>query len=70
MFQIFDKLTVKDTRIPQICAQSTESTPYEMLKLCVKKYDDLFIYLKLLYSHFISQYFLHRRLVHIIMLKT
>jgi len=41
-FQIFDKLNIKDTIIPQICAQSTESTPYEMLKLCVKRYDDLF----------------------------
>ncbi|XP_060859857.1 microprocessor complex subunit DGCR8-like [Metopolophium dirhodum] len=36
-YKIFDKLTVKDTIIPQICAQSTESTPYEMLKLCVKR---------------------------------
>ncbi|XP_026819394.1 microprocessor complex subunit DGCR8-like [Rhopalosiphum maidis] len=36
-YKIFDKIKVTDSRIPQICAQSTESTPYEMLKLCVKK---------------------------------
>lgn len=41
-FQIFDKLNINDSIIPEICAQSTESTPYEMLKLCVKKYEDLF----------------------------
>ncbi|KAL4136033.1 hypothetical protein QTP88_007605 [Uroleucon formosanum] len=36
-YKIFDKLSVKDTIIPQICAESTESTPYEMLKLCIKR---------------------------------
>ncbi|XP_025191992.1 microprocessor complex subunit DGCR8-like [Melanaphis sacchari] len=36
-YKIFDQLKVTDSKIPQICAQSIESTPYEMLKLCIKR---------------------------------
>ncbi|KAE9533513.1 hypothetical protein AGLY_009151 [Aphis glycines] len=36
-YKIFDILKITDSRILDICVQSTESTPYEMLKLCIKK---------------------------------
>jgi len=34
---IFDKLKIKDSRIPEFCAQAAESMPYDMLQICVKR---------------------------------
>lgn len=38
MFKLFDKLKIKDSRIPEFCSQAAESMPYDMLQICVKKY--------------------------------
>ncbi|XP_025424709.1 microprocessor complex subunit DGCR8-like [Sipha flava] len=34
---LFDKLKIKDSRIPEFCAQAAESMPYDMLQICVKR---------------------------------
>ncbi|XP_025191385.1 microprocessor complex subunit DGCR8-like isoform X1 [Melanaphis sacchari] len=34
---LFDKLNIKDSRIPEFCAQAAESMPYDMLQICVKR---------------------------------
>lgn len=38
LFKIFDKLSIKDARIPEFCTQAAESMPYDMLQICVKRY--------------------------------
>lgn len=42
MLQIFDKLSIKDNRIPALCAQSIEFTPFELLNVCLQRYDSVF----------------------------
>ncbi|XP_060876834.1 microprocessor complex subunit DGCR8-like [Metopolophium dirhodum] len=34
---LFDKLNIKDSRIPEFCAQAAESMPYDMLQICLKR---------------------------------
>ncbi|VVC41028.1 WW domain,Double-stranded RNA-binding domain [Cinara cedri] len=34
---VFDKLKIKDPRIPSFCCQAAESMPYDMLQICVKR---------------------------------
>lgn len=38
VFQLFDKLNIKDSRIPEFCTKAAESMPYDMLQTCVKRY--------------------------------